>query len=404
MKLDTSPPTAPTRRLLGTHERLLPRPRQRRSTSRAAPQAASPSPRAARSTPHSGVAGYTYPALGTGWTHTAGDYSFTTRPPAPTAATSPRRTTPASRAPARASPRRSTRPRRPAAIQCNTRRLLCRLVHDLARRDRNLRDRRRASAGVKQIKYTTDGTNPTSSGTATTVNAATAGFNITTLGTTTVKWIAEDNVGNVSAVSSQDVKLDSTAPSAPTGSPSRLRPTRTTRARGTTVYFQGGSTGGFTVSASGSTDAESGIAGYTYPARSSGWSHTDGAYSFDAAADRLRRRHRAERRGPLEHGHELHGAGRLGRADELVQCNAAACSAGWYTTSPVAIAIGATDGGSDVKRITYTTDGTDPSSSGTATTVNAATRASTSRPSARPRSSGSPRTTSATSPASPGRS
>ena len=68
------------------------------------------------------------------------------------------------------------------------------------------------ASGVKQITYTTDGSDPTSSGTATTVAANSASFDITALGTTTVKWVAEDNVGNVSTVSSQDVKLDTTAP------------------------------------------------------------------------------------------------------------------------------------------------------------------------------------------------
>src|SRR5206468_1664811 len=64
------------------------------------------------------------------------------------------------------------------------------------------------AAGVKRIKYTADGTNPASSGTATTVNAASASFNVAALGTTAVKWVAEDNVGNVSTVSTQNVELD----------------------------------------------------------------------------------------------------------------------------------------------------------------------------------------------------
>ena len=42
--------------------------------------------------------------------------------------------------------------------------------------------------------------------------------------------------------------------------------------------------GGFTVGASGSSDAESGLAGYTYPSLGSGWSNTGGAYSFTNSA------------------------------------------------------------------------------------------------------------------------
>ena len=53
-------------------------------------------------------------------------------------------------------------------------------------------------------------------------------------------------------------------------------------------------------------------------------------------------------------------------------CNTAACTGGWYGASPVTVAISATDGGAGVKRIKVTTDGTDPTTSGTATTFNAA--------------------------------
>src|SRR4029077_556609 len=74
-----------------------------------------------------------------------------------------------------------------------------------------------SGSGVASITYTTDGSDPATSGTATTVSGASASLNITTLGQTTVKWIATDNVGNVSSVSSQLVKLDTTAPSAPSG-------------------------------------------------------------------------------------------------------------------------------------------------------------------------------------------
>ena len=38
----------------------------------------------------------------------------------------------------------------------------------------------------------------------------------------------------------------------------------------------------------------------------------------------------------------------------------AACSAGWYTSSPVAIALTGSDGGAGVQRIVYTTDGSEP--------------------------------------------
>ena len=100
------------------------------------------------------------------------------------------------------------------------RRLLRRLVH----RARPSRSRSRGSdggAGVKRIVYTTDGSAPAINGSDVVTNGtasagANASFNVSTDGTTTVKWIVEDNVGNVSGVSTQTVKLDTTAPTAPT--------------------------------------------------------------------------------------------------------------------------------------------------------------------------------------------
>ncbi len=41
-------------------------------------------------------------------------------------------------------------------------------------------------------------------------------------------------------------------------------------------------------------------------------------------------------------------------------CGGAACSAGWYTTSPVSVTLSSSDGGAGVNLIRYTTDGTDP--------------------------------------------
>ena len=92
-----------------------------------------------------------------------------------------------------------------------------------------------------------------------------------------------DNVGNATSISTV-VKVDTTAPSAP----SSLAFSAPTHAyypgAGSTVYFQGGGSGGFTVTASGSTDADSGVAGYTYPTFGSGWSNTGGAYTFNSSA------------------------------------------------------------------------------------------------------------------------
>ncbi|MDQ2982974.1 MAG: Ig-like domain-containing protein, partial [Actinomycetota bacterium] len=64
-----------------------------------------------------------------------------------------------------------------------------------------------SGAGVQQIKYTTDGSDPTTSPTALVYSAA---FDVT--GTTTVKYSAADKVGNVESVQSKLIRIDTTAP------------------------------------------------------------------------------------------------------------------------------------------------------------------------------------------------
>src|SRR5439155_11706890 len=53
-----------------------------------------------------------------------------------------------------------------------------------------------------------------------------------------------------------------------------------------------------------------------------------------------------------------------------IDCDGAPCSSAWYAR-PVSIALAATDGGSGVDRIVYTTDGSDPLTSGSAQTYSA---------------------------------
>jgi Big-like domain-containing protein/chitobiase/beta-hexosaminidase-like protein len=62
-------------------------------------------------------------------------------------------------------------------------------------------------SGVGQIRYTTDGSDPT----ATTGNVYTSPFTVAR--TTAVRFVAVDNAGNVSPVVSQTIALDQTAPS-----------------------------------------------------------------------------------------------------------------------------------------------------------------------------------------------
>lgn len=100
------------------------------------------------------------------------------------------------------------------------------------------------------------------------------------------QYVVADNLGNTSTYTSGDIKVDSTAPSAPTYAFSSLT---NAHAVGTTVYYRAGVTGGFTVTAA-ATDTVSGVASYAMPALGTGWtpaapgSTGTTAYSFTAAA------------------------------------------------------------------------------------------------------------------------
>ena len=93
-----------------------------------------------------------------------------------------------------------------------------------------------------------------------------------------------DNVGNSASISTT-VEVDTTAPSAPTGFGFSGLTNAYYPGAGTTIYVKGGSAGGFTALASGSTDADTGVAGYNYGAiAGTGWGNTAGAYTFTAAS------------------------------------------------------------------------------------------------------------------------
>jgi hypothetical protein len=133
-----------------------------------------------------------------------------------------------------------------------------------------------SGSGVNQIKYTIDGSDPTTSGTAQIYSGS---FNISAQGTTNVKYYASDIAGNASAVQTQAVKID-TAP--PTNSISLTNlsggvfPTSGPLADGSSVYYRGAAAGSFTIGnavadalsgpGSSSTSALAGGAG--------GWTHT----------------------------------------------------------------------------------------------------------------------------------
>ena len=110
-------------------------------------------------------------------------------------------------------------------------------------------------------------------------------------------------------------------------------------------------------------DPESGVASHAFPALGSGWSNTGGTYAFTAAA--------ADPVEPNEvvttNGAGLASAGApiTVTADSTAPvstatCDAAACSAGWYTTKPVTVVLTASDVQSGLDRIDWSTDGSAP--------------------------------------------
>ena len=114
---------------------------------------------------------------------------------------------------------------------------------------------------------------------------------------------ATDNVGNQVVTQSAIVKVDVTAPTAPTLTLSNATGSAHYPGSGSTIWFRSaaGAGGSFDVTAS-STDAQTGVASYSFPTLGAGWSQTgSGAtrtYTYvDAAADPgCEERHRDQRR------------------------------------------------------------------------------------------------------------
>jgi chitobiase/beta-hexosaminidase-like protein/Big-like domain-containing protein len=220
-----------------------------------------------------------------------------------------------------------------------------------------------AGSGVAQVKYTTDGTDPVTSGTAVVYSGA---FSVAT--TKTVKFYAKDNVTNSETVESKLIQIDTSAPSAPALSYGSFT---NASSSGSTVYYRPGVSGGFTLTAS-ATDPQSGVSSYSFPAAAAGWSLSgSGAsrdYSYSGAPSVP---------GGGQNVTATNGAGLVSGASfytvsadstapaSSIQCNGAACSAGWYGGT-VSVSLSAGDAASGLGQIKYTTDGSDPATSGTA--------------------------------------
>ena len=370
VQLDTSAPTAPTLAFSGFNHAYYPGTGPMVYVDGGA--AGSFTVGASGSTDaQSGFAGYTYPSLGgTGWTNAGGNYSFTsgatTQSGSVTAQNNAGLSSSGTSFTARVD---NSAPS--SSLTCNTNPCGSGWTNS-APVDIAIAGDDGTGSGVKHVVYTIDGSDPTTSPTATTVPGATATFQLST--PQIINWFAVDNLGHASAVQSATLQIDGTPPSAPTAVSFSAISHGYWPGSGTTVFFQGGTAGGFTVAASGASDAQSGLFGYDYPSFGSGWTNTNGVYSFTGSAGTDSGSITAENNAglPSSSGLTFTAQADSTAPSSSITCNTAACSAGWYTVAPVAIAIGATDSGADVKSISYTTDGTNPNTSPTATTVSSA--------------------------------
>jgi peptidoglycan/xylan/chitin deacetylase (PgdA/CDA1 family) len=209
-------------------------------------------------------------------------------------------------------------------------------------------------AGVAAIRYTTDGSTPT---TASTVY--TAPFTVSS--TTTVKFRAWDNAGNVEATNSQLIRIDTTAPSSSISCNGSTCSTGTYSAAVTV-----------TLSA---TDSESGVAVIRYTLDGSDPTVSSTAYSDPiSVSETTTVKYRAwDNAGNAEATNSqlvqvVQTVPDTQAPTSSISCNLSVCSTGWYGAS-VSVTLSAADGGSGVAAIRYTTDGSDPTATSPAYTA-----------------------------------
>ena len=182
-----------------------------------------------------------------------------------------------------------------------------------------------------------------------------------------LRVITTDSAGNTFTSAVRTVTVDNSAPAAPALSFGSFT---NASATGSTVYYRTGVAGGFTVTGTAS-DPQSGIDHLTFPALGAGWagggadvtSPYTGVYTFGgAAADPTEPNNvTATNNVAITSGPTSFTV----TPDSLapvssILCDGASCAGSWYTSS-VAISLSATDGGSGLQEIRYTTDGSDPS-------------------------------------------
>jgi hypothetical protein len=177
-----------------------------------------------------------------------------------------------------------------------------------------------------------------------------------------------DNVGNAVSISTT-VKVDTSAPSSPSLTYSNATGGTYYPGSGSEIFFKPTAASGAFDLAASSGDGDTGISGYTFPTAGSmgtNWSVSgSGAsrtYSFTPTAGEPGTKgvSASNNAGSSSSSNFIVTADSTAPST-TIQCNGAACQAGYYTSSPVTVTLSANDGaGSGVQKIRYTTDGTDP--------------------------------------------
>jgi Bacterial Ig domain/Chitobiase/beta-hexosaminidase C-terminal domain len=201
-------------------------------------------------------------------------------------------------------------------------------------------------SGVKQIRYTTNGTDPT----ATTGTVYSGVFSVGV--TTTVKYRAFDNAGNAEAVNTQLIQIDTVAPAS------------TIACNGTTCsssYY----TAPVSVTLAATDTGGSGVQQIRYTTDGSDPTTTNGTVyngAFTLSSTTTVKYRAFDNAGNAE---AINAP--LIRVDTVaptstISCNGASCASAYKAAVSVSLLATDNSGGSGVQQIRYTTNGSDPTS------------------------------------------
>jgi hypothetical protein len=206
-------------------------------------------------------------------------------------------------------------------------------------------------SGVNATYYTTNGSTPTTSSTI-------YSGPFTVSATTTVKFFSLDNAGNAESVKSQTIEIDTIAPTT----------TITCNSVTCTVWYK---TTPVTVALAATDNTSgSGVKATYYTTNGSTPTTSSPVYTapFTVSATTTVKFFSVDNAGNAEAVKSQAIQIDTIAPTTTITCNSTTCSTGWYKTSPVTVALKATDntGGSGVAATYYTTDGTNPQTSTTA--------------------------------------